>query len=345
MRLAKQITFGFIFLLIAGFFSWFVYVNFIQPPPSCFDNKKNQNETGVDCGGPCTPCEIKYLKEIQVSQGWPKWFKTADSASGIIAEIYNPNPDWAAVSFSYQFDIKDQFGSLLKTVSGNSFIYGGELKYLIEPVVNVDLKKITSVDLKISNPKWVSINDFKKPEVEIQDIKTEKKDMLYVSGKAVNRSEFDFKNTIVYALVYNKNGEFLAASRTIIDSLDKFSSSNFKISFGSSLDLYQPITQTFSFKRTLKVGDSGEDVGVLQSFLLEGGFLNRDPINYFDEATQKALSSMQEAMGLPSTGDFDEATLEALNSIIASAIPEITKLQETQSVDPTSTKVFLEVKK
>jgi hypothetical protein len=25
--------------------------------PSCFDNIQNQNETGIDCGGPCLPCE------------------------------------------------------------------------------------------------------------------------------------------------------------------------------------------------------------------------------------------------------------------------------------------------
>lgn len=40
----------------------------ITPPtqeeklPSCFDEIQNQNETGVDCGGPCVPCEKETIE-------------------------------------------------------------------------------------------------------------------------------------------------------------------------------------------------------------------------------------------------------------------------------------------
>lgn len=32
--------------------------------PNCFDNIQNQNETGVDCGGPCIPCEKEVVEML-----------------------------------------------------------------------------------------------------------------------------------------------------------------------------------------------------------------------------------------------------------------------------------------
>ena len=345
MRGAKQIIFGLVILVVISLIGYGIYNTFLKPAPTCFDNIQNQGETGIDCGGPCVSCDLKSLKPIQVDQGWPKWFKTTTSTSGVVAEIYNPNPDWAASDFSYRFDIKDQFGAIIQSVSGNSFIYGGELKYLVEPRINLDAGKIASTTLTVSDPQWISVNDFSRPDVEIQSVKTEKTDMLYVSGKVVNRSESDFSNFAVYSLVYNKDGQFIAASKTIVDSVPKFGSTDFKISFGNALDIYQPMDITFSFTRTLTVGDSGDDVGILQSFLIEGGFINREPTKYYDDATKQAVIAMQTKLGLPATGNFDQATLQALNSIIVAGIPEVTKLQEAQSVDPTQTKVFVEIKR
>lgn len=347
MRFTKQIIFGLVFVVIIGLVGWGIYSAFLKPAPTCFDNTQNQGETGVDCGGPCVPCELKSLKPIQVDSGWPKAFYTTASSSGIIAEIYNSNPDWAAKSFDYQFNIKDQFGNILKTINGTSFVYGGELKYLIEPSVDIPVGQITSSDLSISNPQWVASTDYPKPDVEIQGVQTGKSDSVFVSGKVVNRSEIDFPHASVYALVYNKDGNFIAASKTIVDDVLKFSSKDFKVSFAKNLDIYQPLQITFTFTRTLQVGDSGNDVGILQSFLIEGGFLNRDPTNYYDDLTSQGVSKMQAAMGLPASGNFDQVTMQVLNSILTSTstLDQITKLELENSVDPTQTKVFVEAQR
>ena len=347
MRFTKQIIFGLIFVVVIGLVGYGIYNIFLKPAPTCFDNVQNQGETGIDCGGPCVPCAIKSLKSIQVDIGWPKVFQTTASSSGIIAEIYNPNPDWAAKYFDYQFTIKDQFGNIIQTINGSSFIYGGELKYIIEPNVEIPVGQITSSDLSISNPQWISATDYQKPDVEVQSVKTDKADSVFVSGKVVNRSELNFNNVSVYAIVYNKNGDFLAASKTIVDNLAKFDSKDFKVYFAKGIDIYQPIEFSFSFNRTLKVGDTGNDVGILQSFLAEGQFLNRDPTNYFDDLTSQGLSKMQSAMGLPSTGVFDDLTMQALNSILnsTSTISQITKLEIQKSIDPTQTKVLVEAQR
>jgi len=347
MRLAKQFVFGLIFLIIIGLLGWGIYNVFIKSAPSCTNGIQDQGETGIDCGGPCISCELKTLKPIQIDQGWPKAFRATDTASGVVAEIYNPNPEWAAKSFDYQLNLKDQFGNVLKTINDTSFIYGGELKYIIEPRVEIPIGKITSSEILIANPQWVSISDYPKPDVEVQGTKTDKTETLFVSGKIVNRSEIDFLTAVAYALVYNKNGDLIAASKTIVDNVIKFGSKDFKISFARDLDIYQPLEAQTTFTRTLNVGDSGDDVGLLQSFLREGGYSDREPTKYYDEITKQALAKMQAEVGLSPTGVFDDFTMQALNSVLTSAstTTEITKLQLEKLVDPVKTKVFVETKR
>jgi peptidoglycan hydrolase-like protein with peptidoglycan-binding domain len=345
MRRAKQIVFGLAFLIIIGLLGLGVYNAFLKPAPSCFNSIQDQGETGVDCGGPCVPCELKSLKDIQIH--WVKIFRATDTASGVVAEIYNPNPDWAVKSFDYQFNLKDQFGRVVKNISGTSFAYGGELKYLIEPRIEIPASQITSPELTITGLQWISAADYPKPDVEVQGTKTDKIDTLFVSGKIVNRSEIDFTAAVAYALVYNQNGNLVAASKTIVDNVPKFGSKDFKISFAKDLDLYQPSEAPPTFTRTLQVGDSGKDVGMLQLFLAEGNFLDRQPTNYFDDITKQALSKMQAEIGIPASGIFDDLTLQIFNYYLTSTstIGEITKLQIEKSVDPAKTKVLVEAKR
>ena len=67
-RLAKQIIIAIIFFLILAGFGFLVYWN-ILPNPSCFDNIQNQNEEGIDCGGPCQSCEAAALKNLEIIWG------------------------------------------------------------------------------------------------------------------------------------------------------------------------------------------------------------------------------------------------------------------------------------
>ena len=189
MRLAKQIVYGTVFLIILALIGYGLVRLLYNPAPSCFDNVQNQGETGVDCGGPCIPCAIKSLQPIQVQS--QKAFKASDG-TGVAVEIYNPNPDWGAQSFDYTITLKDQFGHALQTESGKSFIYPGELKYIIEPYIKQDVSTVTSVATQITNPQWISGTVFSKPNIDAQGIRTDKDTQVYVSGNVVNQSEFPF---------------------------------------------------------------------------------------------------------------------------------------------------------
>jgi len=42
----------------------FMGKNIFKPKPTCSDNKQNQNEDAVDCGGPCLACDLKDLEPL-----------------------------------------------------------------------------------------------------------------------------------------------------------------------------------------------------------------------------------------------------------------------------------------
>jgi murein L,D-transpeptidase YcbB/YkuD len=81
--------------------------------------------------------------------------------------------------------------------------------------------------------------------------------------------------------------------------------------------------------------------------LVEGGFLSREPTKYYDDLTSQGVSKMQIAIGLPTSGVFDEMTMQVLNSVLTSTsiLTEVTKLEIEKSVDPTQTKVLVEAKR
>ena len=53
-RTFRRVAIFLVFALIIGGASYLIFANKI--PATCSDNIKNQNETGIDCGGSCRAC-------------------------------------------------------------------------------------------------------------------------------------------------------------------------------------------------------------------------------------------------------------------------------------------------
>ncbi len=82
------------------------------------------------------------------------------------------------------------------------------------------------------------------------------------------------------------------------------------------IDTY--IRAGFRFNTNLSLGNQGEDVGCLQTFLEEKGFLQRFPVNKpkgdFDQQTRSALVSWQQARGIsPADGYFGPVSRAVAN--------------------------------
>ena len=221
-RLVKQILYGTGYLVFFGLIVFGIYYIWFKPAPTCFDNKKNQGETGVDCGGPCLSCEIRQLKPLEAS--WIKYFPSEGRLS-IAAEIKNPNLDYGANGFSYLIDVMDKEGGLIKNISGQSVSYAGEIKYLVE-ITEVDYQKVGEARINLSNFNWQSKQNFSAPDVQLREIKTQAANAdntgISVNGFLANQNAFGLSKARLVAFLINQNGNELAASKTELENIPAF---------------------------------------------------------------------------------------------------------------------------
>ncbi len=342
-RTIKQILYGagylsVIFLIVAG-----VYFIWLKPTPTCFDGRQNQNEIKVDCGGPCVPCETKTLSPLQVS--WLKYF-SVNNKTIIMAEIKNPNSDYGADSFFYTFDIYDSLGKKFHTLTKNSFIYSGEIKYLFEANININSDNINKVEISFSDINWKSRGEFPKPDIQTREIKTESAKPVNVSGIVVNNNAFGFSKVNIIAFLFNKDGFRISASETELNNLKSFEERFFRAIFPSDISLIasEPKPAAYNFVRDLTIGSKGEDVVSLQKFLKEQGFFEREPTDYFGQITKNALIQYQKKEGIsPASGYFGAKTRAYINDILIKQLtpPSSPKFSATEA-DPSKTKVYVE---
>jgi len=72
-------------------------------PPTCSDKKQNQEEVGIDCGGPCS-----LLCKSQVSNpvvSWKRFFLVGSGVYNVVVYVENPNTNAGAKNVGYQIRI------------------------------------------------------------------------------------------------------------------------------------------------------------------------------------------------------------------------------------------------
>jgi len=168
-RIIKQLIYGGFYLAVIFLIGFGIYYVF-SSGASCFDNKQNQGEEGIDCGGSCVSCDVKYPKDLNVA--WARYFPISDGKILAVASVENLNTEVGSPSFSYEFDVFSKDGKNIKQANNSSFIYAGEKKYILE-AIDIDAKNIDKIEAKISNLNWKEKSQFSKPKVEIRDFKTE----------------------------------------------------------------------------------------------------------------------------------------------------------------------------
>ena len=228
MRLFKQLLYGTFYILILGGISWGIYSFEFKPAPSCFDNKQNGQETGVDCGGNCLACEIKNLKPLEVM---PALLLSDDRFYSVLAEIKNPNSNFALKSFEYEINFYDAQNNLLKSTKNNSFIYAGESKNIIEAGIRITNGIPKKAELKISpNLNWIKSSELEAPAYELKDIASVLENgQVAVSGTITNPKSFFISKVSIGALASDNLGAKIGASKTELQNVGPFRVESFKI--------------------------------------------------------------------------------------------------------------------
>ncbi|MEK7086868.1 MAG: hypothetical protein AAB935_01270, partial [Patescibacteria group bacterium] len=208
--------------------------------PNCFDQKRNQDEIGVDC---VVSCGINFvilnLEPIQAI-GLVKIFGLDSGQVAFLAEIKNPNSGYAA-EFLYNFFVYDRSGNLLETISGSESVHASERKFIYTANASQPFQNIGKVDLRVSEPRWVSAKDYLKPDLALpQNFLTEiDNGKIKVSGSVRNQGPVKARSVKIIAVIFDKFGLDIFASQTVISTLDGFDEKSFLIYFPPNRFLFE----------------------------------------------------------------------------------------------------------
>jgi peptidoglycan hydrolase-like protein with peptidoglycan-binding domain len=350
-RLRKQIIIGAIFFTIFLAITSGIYLA-VRPQATCFDNKQNGNETGVDCGGSCIPCDLKNNPPIALQNPQqPIFFVTQNQKIDILLTLINTNTTWGAKSFSYTLTLTGAKGET-QNLTFSDFINPQEIKNIVLSQIDVNfVPQSISFTLDPKTIVWaqpikglnISLGNF----FPINGVSI----LTPIDSTQINKNTYTFTKTLVLGMkdpeVYNLQ-KVLSQTPSIypegkitgtFDKATEAAVKRFQVKYGIRAEtggtgevgpqtraklneLYGPKNQqTFSYtfdpKKILKRGMTGIDITNLQQALgLDSGYHPPGMVSgTFDKATEEAVKTFQKKYNLPVTGQVGEATANKLNDL------------------------------
>ncbi|MFA6797294.1 MAG: hypothetical protein WCR40_01120 [Candidatus Paceibacterota bacterium] len=209
------------FLLILFLILIIVFFVFFNKQPTCFDNIRNQGESGIDCGGPCTIlCRAQYVDPNIL---WTRWAKVSGFGTyNVLAYSQNLNVGIGALNAPYIFSIYDKDNIMLYQKTGYTYIPPSGNFTIFEGNININDKIPARIEFNfINNFIWQKIENEESDITAVSKslINQETRPKLLVTIK--NKSLKDIKNIESIAILYDENANAIAFSKTITDILAK----------------------------------------------------------------------------------------------------------------------------
>lgn len=223
-RLLKQLTILLIFLFICFLIALAVYY-LIHSAPSCSDGIQNQEEEGIDCGGPCPPCPISQPQDIEVF--WSRLLSSQADFYDLAAQIKNPNQHCGSGQLPYRFEIYNQSGELIKQVNGSTFILPNQSKYLVESRIALDcpIEQVGQIQLSFGEISWDKLKDYYSlPQLIVQQkeyflLESNQPGFSQARAILLNKTDFDFDKIDIDFLLFDDQGRLLALNTTKVRTL------------------------------------------------------------------------------------------------------------------------------
>ncbi len=207
-------------ILFFGIIGFFIVRHYTNVPPTCFDQKKNAGETGIDCGGIC----LQYCPN-ELSDPKVRWFRSFEITPGIvhsIAYIEHSYPTASAEKVRYQFKLYDDQNSLITERIGTTYLGPMGRSAIVETLIPVGNQKVATTRFAFLPPVPWEKSD---PAFSKVVIKTDRTFLeLYGGGTRLtttldNQSRFSFSNIDVVAILYDQNDNAVAVSKTLLPKL------------------------------------------------------------------------------------------------------------------------------
>jgi hypothetical protein len=212
----RQVSYFLIFVIVVLAGLYFVWRSVTSP--TCFDNKQNQNEEGIDCGGPCSKKCLGEIKEMVVL--WSKFFKMPNGKYEVVALVKNPNIILGLRSLKYQFKFYEKNNVKIGSKDGQTFFNPGETFPIIETDIDLGVHAPVSAFITLEeNPKWERIDKNRPPLTVSQKQFFNGQPFPRLSAVLENKSLSSISDIDVAAVLYNKDNNAQGVSYTKIDEI------------------------------------------------------------------------------------------------------------------------------
>jgi hypothetical protein len=194
---------------------------FFHQTPTCTDGKQDGDETGVDCGGSCMLlCPDESLPMI--IKGDPQVLKVATSTYDVVAYVQNPNVSGKVLNAAYTFNLYDASSTIpLKTIQGTTFIPTNSSFAVFEgPISFVEETPVRATFAWDTNLSWQKDTQAT-PELQVKEIVLSNQNSSpRIDAQLENDSLGTVSNIELAALIFDNNDNIIAASKTVVDSLE-----------------------------------------------------------------------------------------------------------------------------
>lgn len=193
--------------------------------PTCFDNKKNQDEVGIDCGGAC-----ELLCQSQVIQPailWSRAFAVIDGVYNVVAYVENPNFDIGTNAIVYLFKLFDEDNILIAERKGITFIPPNSVLSVFEGgiITGERVPKRTFFEFQ-GLPEWFKMYNPAISLIVENRVLSGAETLPKIEAQLRNKSTQDISDIEIIAIIFDENDNAIATSKTSVEQLRKETSSD-----------------------------------------------------------------------------------------------------------------------
>lgn len=211
-----------------------------RPAETCFDKKLNQDEKGIDCGGPCSPCQnTTNFQAKDITVGEIAFTLGGNNTYDVVAQLINPNDATGAKTFNYVFTLKDSNGLIIAKSEGISYILPADTKYVAELNIKTDNNAIpVSANIEISAVRWEKLPNIDKPEIGVYNKKfgpALNGDGSEAEGTLRNESYYDVEQIDAVIILRDEEKKIIGISTTQRNSVRSREDQFFRVIWPYSL--------------------------------------------------------------------------------------------------------------
>lgn len=217
--------------------SFFVFQSVTSVTPTCFDNKKNGGESGIDCGGKCLQYCPNELFEPKIR--WSRSFEVTPGVVHAVAYIEHSYPMASAKNVKYQFRLYDANNVLIAQRDGTTYLGPMGRTAIVETLIPTGNIKIADTRFSFSSFIPWQQSDVSFSQVVIKTDRTILENFsngTRLTAILENQSRYSFSNFDVVAILYDKSGNAITSSKILLPSLSALSSETVYFTWPFTID-------------------------------------------------------------------------------------------------------------